>query len=97
MANTYDSGDQIRVTSIFTNSTAAAVDPTTITYKYKDPSGNVTTLVYGSDADVVRSTQGTYYIDITLDEAGTWHDRIAGTGGTVGAAEHHWHVRESEF
>lgn len=97
MANTYDVGDQIRITGAFTNSTSATVDPTVITYKHKDPSGNTTTLVYATDPQPVRSTKGTYYVDLTLDEAGTWHDRWAGTGAAVAAAEHFWLVRKSEF
>jgi len=96
MANTYDSGDQIRITATFTNSTSVTVDPTVITCKHKDPSGTMTTLVYGEDA-IVRSTRGTYYTDVTLDEAGTWYVRWEGTGAAIAAAESYWVVRESEF
>lgn len=97
MANTYDTGDQIRITGTFTNSTSVTVDPTAIVYKHKDPSGNTATLTYGTDPQPVRSTKGIYYVDLTLDEAGIWHDRWAGTGTAVAAAEHYWFVRDSEF
>ena len=97
MANTYDVGDQIRVTATFTNSTSTTTDPTAITCKHKDPGGTITSLVYITDAEVVRSTKGVFYTDVTLDETGTWYVRWAGTGACVAAAEHYWLVRKSEF
>jgi len=96
MANTYDSGDRIRTTGTWTNSTGATVDPTVIICEYKAPSGTTTVLVYGVDA-IVRSTRGTYYTDVSLDEAGTWFVRWEGTGAAEAAAESYWVVRESEF
>jgi hypothetical protein len=50
----YDIGDAVRCSATFKDSSNAAVNPTTVTFKYKDPSGNVATLVYGTDAALVK-------------------------------------------
>lgn len=82
MANNYDVGDLARITAEFTDAGGADVDPTDVFCAYTDPSGNVTTLHYGVDAALVRSAAGHYYVDINVDEAGTWlyHWYSTGTG-----------------
>ena len=82
----YDVGTQVRFQCTFKNLAGTATDPTSITVKIKDPSGNVQTLVYGVDSDVKKgATAGIYYVDRTIDESGIWRHRWAGTG-TVEAA-----------
>jgi len=96
MANQYDRGDQVRHTATFTNSTGTAVDPDTIIFEIKDPSGNTATLDY-SKAEITKKSTGIYYADVTLDESGTWYIRAYGTGSAVAAAPSSWEVREDEF
>jgi uncharacterized protein YfaS (alpha-2-macroglobulin family) len=55
-------------------------DPTTVTFKSKKPSGTVTTLVYGTDAAVVKDATGQYHADVVTDEKGEWNFRFEGTG-----------------
>ena len=87
MANTYDVGDLVRVTGTFTNSAGAAADPTAVLFKYKDPSGNKTTLTYGTDVSVVKSSTGVYYVDVNVDEIGYWYYRWQATGTGQSAGE----------
>lgn len=89
MANSYDLGDLVRVTAVFTNSSGTAIDPTVVICKYKDPSGNTTTLTYGTDVALVKDSVGNYHTDINCDEAGDWLYRWYSTG-TGQAAEQHW-------
>lgn len=95
--NTYDVGDNIRCVGTFTQSDGTAIDPSTVTFKHKDPSGNVTTLVYGVDVEVVKSATGIYYIDIDIDESGRWNWRVASTGTGQAAGERAFDVRGSKF
>lgn len=78
--NQYTSGDVVRVTATFTDLAGTETDPSTVTVLYEDPSGNVTSKVYGVDGEVVKSATGIYYIDITTDEGGVWKYRFEGTG-----------------
>lgn len=91
MANSYDVGDAVRVSTstVFTNAAAAAFDPDVVRGKFKDPSGNVTTYVYGTDAELVKDGTGDYYFDINVDEEGTWYYRIEGesSGGAYQGAD----------
>lgn len=102
MANSYHVGDAVRISTstVFTNAAAAAFDPDAVRGKFKDPSGNVTTYVYGTDAQLVRDGTGEYHFDIDVDEAGTWYYRIEGeqtNGDYRGADEGTFEVEETEF
>lgn len=91
--NTYDIGDLVRVTSTFTlTADDTAVDPTTVTYTVKDPSGNETEYTYAG-GEVTRSSTGVFYKDVSIDEAGRWWIRVDGAGACVAAAEHSLLVR----
>lgn len=92
MANTYDVGDLVRVTGTFTVG-SVATDPTTVTLKVKDPSGNLDTYTYAL-SQVTKSSTGIYYKDLSIDEAGVWRYRFVGTGACVGEEEKWFEVRE---
>jgi hypothetical protein len=93
MANTYDVGDLIRCTGTFTNAAGTAIDPATVYFKYKDPGGTKTTLTYGVDAAVVKSSTGVYYVDVNVDEVGTWYYRWQATGTGQSAGESYFYAQ----
>lgn len=98
MANTYDIGDQARMSAAFTNvSTGAAADPTAVTLEYRKPDGAITTLVYGADAALVKDSTGNYHADVTVDQWGRWDYRFAGTGAVIAAGDSFFEVRASVF
>ena len=91
MPNSYDKGQQIKCTGEFQDvATGAYVDPTTVTFRVKDPSNNLSAHVYGVDVNVLRTAAGKYRYDLLLDEAGDWWLRWEGTGSHAGARE--WRV-----
>jgi hypothetical protein len=94
---TYDKGDSVRCRGSFKNSSNAAIDPTTVSFKYKDPSGNVATLVYGTDVALVKDSTGNYHVDVDADESGTWYYRFESTGTGQAADEESFIVDESQF
>lgn len=79
--------------------TTASVDtdPTTLTFKLLSPSGVTTTYVYGTDAQVVKTSTGDYYVDVIPDVAGRWHYRWVSTGTAAGAQEGNFVVMSSQF
>lgn len=85
--NKYHAGDAVRCTVTFRDLAGVVADPTAVVAKYRNGSGAVTTKTYGVDAEVVKSSTGVYYIDITPDAAGTWHYRFSGTGAVIAAEE----------
>ena len=91
MANSYDVGDTVRVstTTVFTDAADSAFDPDVVRGKVKDPSGNATTYVYGTDSELVKDATGDYHFDVDVDEAGTWYYRIEGesSGGAKQGAD----------
>ncbi len=95
--NQYHVGDLVRVTGTLTDADGTATDPNGLSVKYKDPTGNTTTLVYGTDASLKRLALGVYYTDVDVDESGMWHYRFASTGTGQAAAEGQFYVAASEF
>lgn len=96
MANRYPVGSLVRATVAFkTASSGALTDPTTIVAKYEDPAGSETTKTYPDT--VVKASTGRYYIDITVNAAGTWYYRFNGTGACVAADEESFVAEATQF
>lgn len=62
-------------------------DPTVVTFKIEDPSGNETAYVYGVNVELVKESTGVYYVYYAIDEAGEWIVRFNGTGACYDAVE----------
>lgn len=95
------SGDTAR--AAFATAAGTATDPTEVTLRVKDPSGNVTVYRWptpgaGESALTKEAGQtGRFYADVSLDEAGTWTYRLAGTGAVESAEETTLYVRRSSI
>lgn len=86
MASTYDIGDKVRLRAVFTSTSGAFLDPTLVTFKYRDPSGNESTVI-SSSTSVVHPSTGTYTTDIIVDQQGVWRWRAYSTGNITTAGE----------
>jgi len=86
MINLYKKGQKVRCSVDF-KVADVLTNPTTVTFKSKKPSGTVTTLVYGTDADLVRDATGQYHADVVTDEKGEWNFRFEGTGTCTAVEE----------
>ena len=95
--NTYDIGDLVRCQGIFTDAASTVTDPAAITFKVKNPSGTTTTYVYGTDAQLVKDSTGTYYVDVSINSAGVWYYRFASTGSGQAAGENYFRARSTYF
>lgn len=83
--NTYDVGDVARVTGNFYDASDNFADPAALSFVFKDPSGNSVTYVFGTDAELVKSATGVYYVDVDCDEVGDFHYRWVATGSGQGS------------
>ncbi len=95
--NIYDNGDLIIVSAVFTDSVGAAIDPSTVTFKFKDPAGTTTTYLYGTDAELVRDSVGNYHVDLSPTVRGDYLYRYESTGTGQAAEEHSFSVRRGNF
>lgn len=93
----YDINESIRCNVEFKNRSGAFVDPTTITFKIKSPTGTITTYTYITDEELVKESTGRYYIIVEPDESGTWHYRFSGTGTIKAAGESRFTVKPTQF
>ncbi len=93
----FDIGDLVRCEGRFANLIGTLVDPATVTFKVKDPNGDVTTYLYDTDAQVIKQDTGIYYVDVSVDKAGTWYYRFNSTGTSQAAGETAFTVAVSQF
>jgi hypothetical protein len=88
----YQVGDRIRLGNHFASGAAAFTDVsdgTAVVYAWPTPSGSQQALVEEA------AQTGRFYADVTLDQAGRWRYRLAGTGAVVAAVEGHLTVVRS--
>ena len=84
--SSYDTGDLVRLTARFTDSSDAAVDPSTVTFKARNDTTTVT-YVYGTDPEVVKEATGVYHVDFDITVDGPWYFRVSSTGTGQAAGE----------
>lgn len=88
----------VRVAVNFQDEDRVDVDPTTITFKVVGPTGETSSYVYLTDAELKKSSVGDYYIDVVPDQSGRWHYRWESTGTeTAIAIEGSFVVQRSPF
>lgn len=91
---------QLRATAVFAID-KVLTDPTAVTFYLKSPAEVVTDYIYGTDAEVTKTSTGIYRFRITLSAAlggaGQWYCRVEGTGLAVGAFEKPFTVQATEF
>jgi hypothetical protein len=88
----------VRIPVNFQDATGADVDPTTITFKLSSPDATLTTYTYSTDAQLLRTSTGDYYVDVTPSLPGRWHFRWESTGTNLtSAVEGSFVVQVSRF
>jgi ferredoxin-NADP reductase len=68
------------------------IDPTTVRFSVRDPNGTVTTYLYGTDVQIVKSSTGNYYVDVNGNSDGYWVYRFYSSGTGQAAAESGFYV-----
>ena len=97
MPNTYNKGTLLRCAGAWTDTAGTALDPTVVVFQSQTPEGVETSLVYGSDGAVGRSSTGGYYCNVSLATAGTWYYRFYSTGTGQAADQEKVIVTETQF
>jgi len=97
MASSYDVGDLVRVALAFTDALGAAADPTTVQGRFRDPSGAITTYVFGTGSELVKDSTGNYHFELSTTASGEWRYRGEGTGAVQAAAENRFTVHVTAF
>jgi len=89
-----DIGDAIRLGTTFLLGDVPT-DPSTISLTVTDPAGAATTYTYAA-AQIIRSSAGVYYKDVSLPTAGEWLYRFIGTGTVESVAQSRFAVRRAD-
>lgn len=95
MAN-FPYGTMVELKAVLTNPAGAAYDPTTVTFKVKNPAGTVSTYVYLTDPEVVKEATGVYSMYQVCESHGPWYWQVR-TTGPVGARQSQFGIEGSDF
>lgn len=87
MLETYLVGEIARISLGVADLAGLIADPGGLVLRVKSASGSVTTYTYGTDAVIVRDSQGAYHADIPLTAPGQWAYRWECSAPNAGAAE----------
>lgn len=88
-----DLGDMVTFEGTFrVRASGLVADPTTVVLKIKDPAGVTTTYTYGTDTELVRSSEGVYTMDFSPLSSGAYYYRMYGTGAVKESQEGHFMV-----
>jgi hypothetical protein len=88
--NVFDIGDGVILAAAFTDADGAAINPTTVVCRVKNPAGTVTT------PTVAHPATGSYTATFVTAVAGRHAYRWEGTGAATAAGERGFRVRDSE-
>ena len=90
-------GTTVRCSVKFQDSNGADVDPTSVIFKYRPPSGVIVSYTYPSASEVIKDSVGDYHSDVLANSAGNWDWKWEGTGSVVAVSEGSFTVSESKF
>lgn len=76
----FNIGDRVRVTGTVEQADGTNIDPTVVKSWFRTPAGTITTYTYLTDAQLVKSAVGVYYMDVDLDTVGRWYYGFYSTG-----------------
>lgn len=93
---TWELGQQIRSTAVYTDINGDLVDPSVVILKTSAPDGTETWYSNGS-AGMSNPGTGTYYVEYTPSANGLWRRRWETTGNLITADEATFWVRDSQF
>jgi hypothetical protein len=74
----------------FSDLAGTPTDPTAVTLVVQRPDGSQLSYGWpdaGADGPLTRESAGRFYVDVAIDQSGTWRFRLAGTGAVTAAAE----------
>ena len=90
----FEYGVTVKLQAACTNIGGGAIDPATATFRIKNPVGVLTTYVYGTDAEIVKSATGIYSMNINCQRGGDWCWEFI-TTGPDGARQRRFAVESS--
>lgn len=96
MADAVFTGDTVRFTGTFFNSSGALADPTSVTVRYKNEDGTERRFV-DADPSVTKSGTGVYFIDVVVNRPGRWKVRFEGLGTLVTHTDIEVDVLDKDF
>ena len=91
----YDIGDTRHLQATFKNISSVNTDPTTVTFKMREPDGVITTYVFNTDSQLVKSAAGVFHVDWPIAKQGRHAWSMAGTGAVAQKEQGEFYAKRS--
>lgn len=99
MANVYDTGDIVRISTVTLNDAGTAADPNALTLTVQDGGGTETVYAWPTpgigQVAMIKDSVGNFHADHLTVADGLTAYRWAATGAVTSAAESYYIVRQS--
>lgn len=92
----YTVGDSVFTTAKLRKA-KVLIDPTTVTFTFRGPTGSPTTYTYGVGTNIQRTSAGIYTCEFPVTVPGYYFYKWQCSGTGIGAAERRVLVRETKF
>lgn len=87
MNETFRIGQLIELAGEIRNLAGALADPTTVTFRIREPDGTLTAKIHGTDPELEKTATGRYRIEWPATMNGVHWYRFEGTGAVQAAEE----------
>lgn len=88
---------RIRIRASIRNFEGVLADPTTLECIVREPDGTETTYVWGTDLELVKSSDGDFYVDWDASQAGQHKYRWQAGGTIVASFGGSFNIRQPRF
>jgi hypothetical protein len=95
--NLYEIGTPVILRASFKNAAGEGVDPSALKVSVKDPIGAETEFTFGTDAEVIKESEGNYRMRVDPALQGVWVAKWLGTGANAGAKTDKFQMVEDFF
>ena len=91
--NRYDTGNLVRLSAVFTDSSKAYIDPSAVMVDVTPPNNPKVVYTYGVDTDLHKEDMGKYHIEIPVEFVGIWKYKWRSTGIGQAASSNSFEVK----
>lgn len=93
----YDTGDVVRLSVVFKDTSHSPIDPTSVCIQVKNPDGSEVHYSYPSSPYVIKTATGEFRYDYLITQSGIHYFKWSGTGNVNAAEEKMFFVKPSQI
>jgi hypothetical protein len=97
MSSQIEATSRVRIEARLRHADGSVLDPTTLDFTLRQPSGELVNYQYGIHSQVVKLAVGHYYVDWDANQVGVYRFRWQATGAVVASQSGAFSVRAAQI